>query len=283
MHYNTTGKEIWDDLGKVDYFFGTLGTTGSSRGIVEYLLEKNSHLKKMGIIASKGDDIPGIRNLDEMYEVGIFEKKLYDDIVTVNAMDALDAMDSLIKKCGILGGPTSGACYQGMMQYLKKIDAKLDKKVNAVFVVCDRFEGYISYIKKRKPEIFNNDVKKESIWNLKEEDQNYAKEIDSKDAIHWIEDRQSLIIDLRGNLAYRNGHLKNSINILEHCFEDLTDNTIPFTPNNKILLICPTGLKSKKFSILLNKRGLDVYSLKGGIIEWRNQNYPLERINIAES
>ena len=34
IHKETTGQEIVSDLGKVDYYFGGLGTTGSSRGII---------------------------------------------------------------------------------------------------------------------------------------------------------------------------------------------------------------------------------------------------------
>ena len=76
MHYHTTGKEIWDDLGKVDYFFGALGTTGSSRGIIEYLQEQNPELKKIGIISKTGGMIPGIRNEEEMMEVRNIPKRI---------------------------------------------------------------------------------------------------------------------------------------------------------------------------------------------------------------
>ena len=151
VHYEHTGKEIYEDLGKVDYFFGTLGTTGSSRGTIEYLLEKNKNLKKIGIIAEKGDTIPGIRNKDEMYEVGIFNKSLYDEIVLVNSDEAIEEMLVLNRKCGILGGPTSGAAFKGTLKYLREIDDKLKEPANAVFIACDRMEWYMSYIKKIRP------------------------------------------------------------------------------------------------------------------------------------
>ena len=276
-HYEHTGKEIYDDLGKVDYFFGTLGTTGSSRGTIEYLLEKNKNLKKIGIIAEKGDTIPGIRNKDEMYEVGIFNKSLYDEIVSVNSDEAVEEMLVLNRKCGILGGPTSGAAFKGTLKYLREIDDKLKEPANAVFIACDRMEWYMSYIKKRRPEIFDSEIKRETIRTLTEEDMKYAKTIDVNNAEEWIEKNKPIIIDLRGNLAYKNGHIANAINITDIFFEDLVDNGTPFSKENSVLLVCSIGDKSKKFSSLLNKKGMNVYSLENGMTAWRENSLPLKR------
>ena len=277
VHYEHTGKEIYDDLGKVDYFFGTLGTTGSSRGTIEYLLEKNKNLKKIGIIAEKGDTIPGIRNKDEMYEVGIFNKSLYDEIVSVNSDEAIEEMLVLNRKCGILGGPTSGAAFKGTLKYLREIDDKLEEPANAVFIACDRMEWYMSYIKKRRPEIFDSEIKRETIRTLTEEDMKYAKTIDINNAEEWIEKNNPIIIDLRGNLAYKNGHIANAINITDIFFEDLVDNGTPFSKENSVLLVCSIGDKSKKFSSLLNKKGMNVYSLENGMTAWRENSLPLKR------
>lgn len=276
-HYEHTGKEIYDDLGKVDYFFGTLGTTGSSKGTIEYLLEKNKNLKKIGIIAEKGDTIPGIRNKDEMYEVGIFNKSLYDEIVSINSDEAVEEMLVLNRKCGILGGPTSGAAFKGTLKYLREIDDKLNEQANAVFIACDRMEWYMSYIKKRRPEIFDSEIKRETIRTLTEEDMKYAKTIDINNAEEWIEKNNPIIIDLRGNLAYKNGHIANAINITDIFFEDLVDNGTPFSKENSVLLVCSIGDKSKKFSSLLNKKGMNVYSLENGMIAWRENSFPLKR------
>ena len=277
VHYEHTGKEIYDDLGKVDYFFGTLGTTGSSRGTIEYLLEKNKNLKKIGIIAEKGDTIPGIRNKDEMYEVGIFNKSLYDEIVSVNSDEAVEEMLVLNRKCGILGGPTSGAAFKGTLKYLREIDDKLEEPANAVFIACDRMEWYMSYIKKRRPEIFDSEIKRETIRTLTEEDLKYAKTIDVNNAEEWIEKNNPIIIDLRGNLAYKNGHIANAINITDIFFEDLVDNGTPFSKENSVLLVCSIGDKSKKFSSLLNKKGMNVYSLENGMTAWRENSLPVKR------
>lgn len=276
-HYLHTGKEIINDLGNVDYFFATLGTTGSSRGTIECLKENNPNLVKIGIIAAKGDNIPGIRNMDEMYEVGIFDKSIYDEILSISSMDAIDGMLTLIRKCGILAGPTSGACFKKTLKYLEELDNKLDKEINAVFIACDRVEPYITYIEKRRPDIFNDNAKSNNTFSMVEDDYKFAKEISIDEYDDFIKNNNPLIIDLRGNMAYKNIHIKDSINITDVFFDDLVNNGLPFPKDKKVLLVCPTGDKSKKYSAYLNKNGLDIYSLKDGFNSYRLSNKELVR------
>lgn len=285
-HFEHTGKEIFDDLGHVDYFFGVLGTTGSTRGIVEYLLTKNPNLKKIGIIAEKGDTIPGIRNRDEMHEVGIFDSKLYDEIIEVSSMSAVDGMLTLNRKLGLLAGPTSGGSFIGTLEYLKKLDNTVDKPINAVFVACDRVEWYTSYIKKRRPDIFDESKKVNSIRTMTEDDLKYAKNISVDEIQNFIKQNNPVIIDLRGGVAYANGHIENAINITDIYFDDIVDNGLPFGINQTVLLICAVGDKSKKYSAFLNKQGGNVYSLTGGIVAYRDMSMPLirntKRLNIYD-
>lgn len=276
-HYLHTGREIIDDLGNVDYFFATLGTTGSSRGTAECLQEHNPKLMKIGIIASKGDNIPGIRNIDEMYEVGIFDKSLYNEIVSISSMDAIEGMLTLVRRCGILAGPTSGACYQRTVEYLKTIDDTLDREITAVFIACDRVEYYTSYIQKRRPDIFQDNAQAKGLFSMSEEDYSFAKEITLDEYDEFISKHSPLIVDLRGNMAFKNFHIKDSINITDVFFDDLVSNGLPFPKEKTVLLICPTGDKSRRYSAYLNKHGLSVYSLKGGFNSYRLQNKPLIR------
>jgi len=276
-HYLHTGNEILEDLGNVDYFFATLGTTGSSRGTIERLNEHNPDLVKIGIIASKGDNIPGIRNIDEMYEVGIFDKTIYDEIVSISSIDAIDGMLTLVRKCGILAGPTSGACYKRTVDYLKEIDDKLEKPITAVFIACDRVEPYISYIEKRRPDLFSSDDEANNTFSMTEEDFKFAKEIELENFDDFIAKEKPLVIDLRGNMAFKSVRIANTINITDVFFNDLVNNGLPFPKDQKVLLICPTGDKSLKFSAFLNKNGLDVYSLKGGFNKYRTSGKELVR------
>ena len=72
-----------------------------------------------------------------------------------------------------------------------------------------------------------------------------------------------VIIDIREKNKYFDFHLNNSINIP---FTSLLINMNYYLDKNKnYLLICESGLKSKKTSIILNNNGYKTYSLKGGI------------------
>lgn len=277
VHFEHTGKEILEDLGFVDFFLGVLGTAGSSGGITKFLKTKNSSLQSIGVIAKKGNHIPGIRNHDEMHEVGIFDPSLYDKIIEIDTLHAIDGMLDLNRKLGILGGPTSGAAFQASLDYLRSIDQDLDVPKNAVFVVCDRMEWYISYLQKYRPDLFDTSKGVETIHNLSEEDLSYAKTISPEDLKNEeILKSFSLIIDTRGNLAYRNFHIPNSINLTDNFLEELISNGTPFTKNQKILLVCINGSKTQKFSAFLNKKGLNTYSLTGGLIEYKSLDLPLE-------
>jgi len=82
----------------------------------------------------------------------------------------------------------------GSVEYLRKEDERLEKegftgKKIATFIVCDRMESYVSYIRKYRPDIFEtvskdeNGVEKESIYTydgLNEEDEKFLKIIGLK-------------------------------------------------------------------------------------------------------
>lgn len=280
-HYETTGKEIWEDLQTVDFFIGGLGTAGSTMGTAKYLKEKNAGLKTIGVVAEKGDLLPGIRNLDEMHEVGIFSKDDYDDIIAVSSLDATDMMLTLIRECGVLAGPTSGASMLGGMKYLKKIDATLTEKKNAVFIVCDRVELYNSYLQKRRPDLYGAS-NKNGLHQLTKEEILTADVLPISQAETWIAEHKPIIVDIRGNLGYRTGHIAGAINITDTEFETLVEVGIPFSNNQKVLLICPIGEQSKKYAVLLAKKGIDAKSLEGGIVGWRDAGKALERTELVK-
>jgi cysteine synthase B len=276
-HYEHTGREIFADLGMVDYFFGALGTAGSTRGVSTFLKERNADLQTIGIVAEKGDFIPGLRTIDEMSEVGIFEKTLYRDILTVDAQDALSGMLTLISQSGVLWGPSSGAVYHAMVQYLKQHSQAWTMPKKVVFIVCDRVEWYLSYIHKRRPELFEQKAPEDSFWKLRAEDVQHVPSIAPEQIERFVQEEDPLIVDTRGNLAYKIGHLPNALNIPDDKLADILTFGIPFPHERTILFVCPKGDISKKFAFFLRRKGYNAYSLEGGIIQWRKNRQQLVR------
>jgi cysteine synthase B len=268
-HYAGTGQEIIDDLGKApDYFVVGLGTAGSSSGITERLREENKNLVTVGVVADKADFIPGIRTIDEMYEVGLFDPKNYKNIEVLSSQEAIDGALVLMKKVGLLAGPTSGSSYMGALRYLRKIDETLTEEKHAVFIACDRVESYVSYFKKRRPELFH--LKKKDVFTMNAQERDmYGQEISVAEVEDYIKKTTPLIIDIRGALSFELGTVHASaINIPQFVFEEMFSRGLPFSKDKDVLLVCPTGEMTKKFSAFINMCGGKAKSLQGGFSAW---------------
>ncbi|GAB5389176.1 MAG: hypothetical protein Alpg2KO_21440 [Alphaproteobacteria bacterium] len=280
VHYQTTGQELADDLGQVDFLIGGLGTSGTTMGAAKRLREDNPDLKCIGVCASKNDFLPGIRSMDQMWESGLFKKDNYDDYVFVDSGEAVDYTMALIRKAGVLCGPTSGANYAGALTYLRKIDEQMDDPKTAVFVVCDRVEWYTSYIRERRPELFGERARPGSLMEFDQQHPNLTAAttaVKVADASGWIDANDPMIIDIRGNLAYKMLTLPGAVNIPSELFEQMINGVTPFPKDRKLLLLCPVGEKTIRYAAYLRSRGMDAWHLDGGILGWRNEGLEMVR------
>ncbi len=277
-HYATTGEEILRDVPVVDYFFGGVGTSGSTRGVAQKLLERNPNLKTVGIAASKHDFIPGIRNQDELMEVGLFDPAFYAQMQMVRSSDAVDRTLELVRGTGMMCGPTTGACYEGMLSYLRPIDATLTERKVAVFIACDRLEWYVSYVRERRPDIFQEAAPKQSIHALSDEQIAGANVLMPEQALEWIGTHHPLIIDIRGHQAYHLLHIRDSLNLPDAHLRPLIENGDPFPKERPLLLVCPRGERSRVYAAYLATRGYNAFSLQGGLYGWKDTGLPLHTL-----
>lgn len=281
-HATGTGPEIIKDLdGRApDWFIACVGTAGSSTGVARVLREHDPDVRVLGLVAHKSDFIPGIRTIDEVHQVGLFDPATYDTIESVTADEAIDGMMTLIRRCGLLSGPTGGAAFQGAIRHLRTVDKELTERRTAVFIVCDRAESYLGYVRQRRPELLGRPPRKNSAATLTEaEVRDEAKVIDVDAARRWIDaDPAPLVIDLRGPHAYAALHIDGSVNIADELFDELLRGGLPFSRRRPVLLACPVGEKSARYAALLTRMGHpDVRSLSGGIVAWRDAGAPLVR------
>lgn len=264
-HYDTTGKEIVDDLGRVDFFYGGLGTTGSSLGVNRRLLEANPKTVCVGVAAAKHHFIPGIRSLDQMWESGLFERENYQELVSLKEGEVVDAMLELNRKVGLLCGPSSAANYLGAVQYLQALDAGFTEKQVAVFLVCDRAEWYVSYVRDRRPDVFKEEMKPNGFVAFDMDDVDTAPQMEPEALNAFIAEKNPLVIDVRSSMAYGMKSIPGAINIPVGLFEKLIDDAEPFPKDRPILLVCAVGEKTKKHAAYLQGRGYEVYSVKKGM------------------
>lgn len=279
-HFTGTGPEIVKDLdGRApDWFIACVGTAGSSTGVARALREHDPGVRVAGLVAAKSDFIPGIRTIDEAHEVGLFDPGTYDTIEAVGADEAIEGMLTLNRRCGILAGPTGGAAYFGAVRQLRAADAELKERQSAVFIVCDRVESYLSYVRQRRPDLFGRPRRRNSPADLSPAEIRTAPAIGVADAQAWIATGAPLVVDLRSPYAYAALHIDGSVNIVDELFEELLHGGLPFSRNRPVLLACPVGEKSARHAALLTRMGHpDVRSLTGGIIAWRDAGAPLVR------
>lgn len=277
-HYKA-GEEVAKDLENIDYYFGVLGTCGSTLGAVKALKDSGQDTKAVGVVTEASSWVPGGRNINELWETGFFDKDFYADIVSGNIQKAISGMQELNQKSGVLAGPTSGLNYACMLDYLRQKDDQQTGKQTAVFIACDRVEPYMNYIKKYTPEIFNTQTSsKPTVNSLTDREIQNSRSISPEELDTKLKSANPpFVVDIRGNFAFSIGHIQTSINILDELFTQMIEqgNTLP--KNKDIVIVCNVGKISPKYSAFLTKQGYNACTLEGGINNWKKQNLELEK------
>ena len=127
-HRLTTGPEIWNDTdGKVDIFVAGVGTGGTVSGVGEYLKSQNPDVK---IVAVEPADSPvlskGIAGRHMIQGIGAgfvpktLNRKVYDEIITIENEDAFSTAKLAAKLEGVLVGISSGAALHAAIELAKR-------------------------------------------------------------------------------------------------------------------------------------------------------------------
>lgn len=148
-HYNTTAKEIYNDLdGKVDILVSAVGTGGTITGIGKYLKEKLNTVKIVAVepknspLLSKGVSAPHkIQGIGANFVPEILDLSVLDEIVCVSEQNAFSSAQMLGKTEGFLAGISSGASlYAGITLAQKQENAGK----NIVVILPDGADRYLS-------------------------------------------------------------------------------------------------------------------------------------------
>ena len=145
-HYETTGREIYEDLdGQVDYLVAGAGSGGTFSGVVKYLKEKKPDVK--GILADPVGSILGggehgdydIEGIGAEFYADTFNVTLMDEAIKINDDEAFSTSVLLAKREGIFAGSSSGAAVAAALKLAGKI-----KSGNIVAILPDRGDRYFS-------------------------------------------------------------------------------------------------------------------------------------------
>lgn len=102
-----------------------------------------------------------------------------------------------------------------------------------------------------------------------------AQRLDPQQVTQLINKEQALVVDLRDNAAFAQGHIVDAKNIphtrLQQDVQELTK-----FKSKPIILVCDMGRLSPASGAWLRKQGFEqVYVLSGGIQSWRAAGLPL--------
>lgn len=268
--HEVSWDEINDSLGAVDFFFSTLGTTGSSFWVGKKLKEYNEDLKIYWIVADAWQHIPGARNSNELWEVGFYNKDFYTKILPESTDSSITGSQDLIKNFWVMCGPTAWAAYSWAIKELMEIDKTLEwkPKMKAVFIACDRVEPYLNFYRVHKPELFQHKVSsKPKVSDINEID--ISLNLNSESLKWKLSDY--FIVDIRWNFPYSVWHLDWSINIVDENFAMMIEEWKVFPKSKKILVVCRVWTISNKYAQFLSHQGYEAYSLDWWFTRWKKE------------
>ena len=138
-HYETTGREIIEELPDVDVFVAGLGTGGTLMGVGRRLKEHNPATKIIAVAPEPGDYIQALRSLEEGFIPPILDLSLLESRMMVHSIDAFHMTKDLLQRERIFAGISSGSVIYGAMKVAQRME-----KGNIVCLLADGGWKYLS-------------------------------------------------------------------------------------------------------------------------------------------
>ncbi len=130
MHYNTTAKEIYNEL-NFEYFFSGIGTGGTISGCGKYFKEQNDNIKVIGIEPKESavlNNFPKgphkIQGIGAGFKPNTLSLEYVDEVLMVSSEEAFETMREVNNEEVVFVGISSGAALSGVIQYIKKYNLK---------------------------------------------------------------------------------------------------------------------------------------------------------------
>jgi cysteine synthase len=149
VHRRTTAEEIWRDTdGTVDILVGGVGTGGTITGVAEVIKARKPDFRAVAVepydspVLSGGTPGPHrIQGIGAGFVPGVLNTGIVDEIVQVQAPDAIATARDLAKREGIFVGISSAAATWAALQVAARPESQ-DKLI--VVVLPDTGERYLS-------------------------------------------------------------------------------------------------------------------------------------------
>ena len=102
-------------------------------------------------------------------------------------------------------------------------------------------------------------------------------EISPAQAVAWMNQPQTLVVDVSAVADFNKGHIINARNIALSRIKD-PDAEVQKLKGSRVLVVCKTGQTATQAAASLKKIGVsDLAVLKGGMSQWISDQYPVTR------
>jgi cystathionine beta-synthase len=181
MHYQTTGPEIFEQIGdRLDVFVAGAGTGGTISGVGKFLKEKKPQVKvvladPVGSILYDLFHFKKVVTPAQPYKVEGVGEDMLPDNVHFNVMDDAIRVDDksaflmtreLVAKDGLCVGPSAGMAVVAAVEYSKK----LENPSNILVLLPDNGRAYLSKVFNdawmRENGFLPSPLKSRTVWDL---------------------------------------------------------------------------------------------------------------------
>lgn len=121
-HEATTGPEIWRDCPEITHFVAGLGTSGTLMGVSRYLRRQNPDVQIWAIEPPAGEQVEGLRNLEEGFVPPVFDPDQLDRKLIVRPRETIEWTRRLVRELGLFAGLSSGAAVAGAAKAAGEIE-----------------------------------------------------------------------------------------------------------------------------------------------------------------
>ncbi|OQB37406.1 MAG: Cysteine synthase [Candidatus Hydrogenedentes bacterium ADurb.Bin179] len=150
VHYEETAHEFWRQMnGNIDCFVAGVGTGGTITGVGHYLREQKPEVRIVALEPADSPVLSGgqagshrIQGIGAGFIPEVLDRKVYDEVRTVQAEDAFATMRQLGEEDGLFVGISAGANAWAAAQ----LAAEMGPEQTVVTILCDGGEKYLSMI-----------------------------------------------------------------------------------------------------------------------------------------
>jgi cysteine synthase A len=151
VHRRTTAEEIWDDTdGTVDVVVAGIGTGGTITGVGQVLKERKPSVRMVAVEPAESPILTGgqpgphkIQGLGANFVPEILDTSIYDEVIDVDADDAVRWARRAAAEEGLLVGLSSGAALKAAVE----VAQRPENEGKTVVVIIPSFgERYLSTI-----------------------------------------------------------------------------------------------------------------------------------------